>query len=131
MEEAMKTEIQRSRSERHLISGSDARIIIGHDRAAPLGLQRQKDGAAFAGKDLRPMPLSPCAIDVEDRADHLEEVLGAVSGYVAAILDDVAQNVPGGLDRRQIDALLSDLISEVTGTLRQAADALPLPGRRP
>ena len=47
-----------------------------------------------------------------------------MSVYVTAILDDTAQNVPGGLDLRQIDALLSDLASDVTGTLQRAADAM-------
>jgi hypothetical protein len=91
---------------------------------------RGKFIAALMRGSQRAMPLNACSVDLEDHADHLMEVLGAVSGYVAAILDEVAENVPGGLDRRSIDALLCDLFSEVTGTLRNAADALPLPGRR-
>jgi len=85
--------------------------------------------AAFVGALLRnpphPIPVDARAIDCVDRADHLTEVLNAVSLYVAAILDDTAQNVPGGLDRRPIVSLLADLVSEVTGTLRQGAAAFP------
>jgi hypothetical protein len=43
---------------------------------------------------------------------------------MTVILDDTAQNALGGLDLRQIEALLFDLTSEVSGTLRRAADAL-------
>ena len=84
--------------------------------------------AALAGHPPRPIPVNPHALDLEDRTDHLRHVLRALSGYLVATLDDTAQNVPGGLDLRQIDALLCDLVSEVTGTLQHAADALP--GRR-
>ena len=66
--------------------------------------------------------LPPTLATLDDRADHLSKVLKAVSVYVTAILDAAAQNVPGGLDLRQIDALLSDLESDVTGTLRHAAE---------
>jgi len=48
----------------------------------------------------------------------------ALSVYLTAILDDTAQNVPGGLDLRQVDALLSDLASDVTGTLQRAVEGL-------
>jgi hypothetical protein len=68
------------------------------------------------------IPLFPDASDLEDRADHLKLVLRALTAYVAVLLDDAAQNVPGGLDLRQIDALLSDLTSGAVGVLQQAAD---------
>jgi hypothetical protein len=54
----------------------------------------------------------------------LKKVLNALSVYVTAILDDTAQNVPGGLDLRQVDALLSDLTSDVTGTIQRAANSM-------
>jgi hypothetical protein len=52
------------------------------------------------------IPLFPDAADLEDRADHLKLVLKALTAYLAALLDDAAQNIPGGLDLGQIDALL-------------------------
>jgi hypothetical protein len=58
-----------------------------------------------------PIPVAVAAADLEDRADHLNKVL-------------TGQNVPGGLDLRHIDALLSDLASDVTGTIQGAADAM-------
>ncbi|MGA8613435.1 MAG: hypothetical protein WB760_17375 [Xanthobacteraceae bacterium] len=80
---------------------------------------------ALAGQPPWPIPLFADATDLEDRADHLKKVLNAVSVYVTALLGDTAQNVPGGLDVRYIDALLSDLVSDVTGTIQGAADAMP------
>ena len=41
-----------------------------------------------------PIPLSADASDLEDRADHLSNVLNVVPVYVTAIVDDTAQNVP-------------------------------------
>jgi len=35
-----------------------------------------------------------------------------------------ARNVPGGLDLRHIGAVLSDLASDVTGSIRHAADGM-------
>jgi hypothetical protein len=72
----------------------------------------------------RPIPVDADAIDLEERAEHLKQVLHALSVYVTAILDDTAQNVPGGLDLRYIDALLADLASDVKGTIQGAADAM-------
>ena len=80
--------------------------------------------AAVAEHPPWPIPLYADATDLEDRADHLKKVLNALSVYVTAILDDTAQNVLGGLDLRQVDALLSDLTSDVTGTIQRAADAM-------
>ena len=40
------------------------------------------------------------------------------------LLDDTVQNVPGGLDLRHFDAALSDLVSDVTGAIQLAADAM-------
>jgi hypothetical protein len=55
-----------------------------------------------------PIPLIAETTDLEDRADHLNTALNALLVHVAAVLDDVAQNVPGTLDLRQIEALLSE-----------------------
>ena len=79
----------------------------------------------FGGiEDWRAIPLDPDASDLEDRADHLKKVLSALSVYVTAILDDTAQNDSGGLDLRQIAALLTEPESDVTGTLRHAAEGM-------
>ncbi len=78
--------------------------------------------AALAGQSPWPIPIHPDVTDLEDRAAHLKKVVEAVSVYLTALLDDTAQNIPGGLDRRQIDALLSDLASEIAGAVQGAAD---------
>ena len=104
---------------RALITGADAKPSTNPVRAA-----HAEFVAAVAGHRPWPMPFRADVTDLEDRADHLEKVLEALSVYVTAILDDTAQNVPGGLDLRQIDALLSDLAFDVTGTIQRAADAM-------
>jgi hypothetical protein len=80
--------------------------------------------AALAGHPPRPVPIDADAIDLEDRADHLNKVLNAFSAYLTAVRDDTAQNVPGGLDLRQTDALLFDLASDVSGALQHAVERM-------
>jgi hypothetical protein len=72
----------------------------------------------------RPIPLDPHAVDLEDRLDHLEKVFTALSAYLIAILSGTAENVPGGLDLRQVDSLLSDLASDMIGTLQHAVERM-------
>ena len=101
--------------------------VPGADAKAPANPVRSAHAdfvTAVAKQPPWPLPLFADASDLEDRADHVKKVLNAVSAYVTAILDDTAQNVPGGLDLRQVDALLADLASEATGTVQGAADAL-------
>jgi len=102
-------------------------LTLGADAKEPTNPVRSAHAAfvtAVAKQPPWPLPLFADASDLEDRADHVKKVLEAVSAYVTAILDDTAQNVPGGLDLRQVDALLADLASEATGTVQGAADAL-------
>jgi hypothetical protein len=74
------------------------------------------------GHPPRPIPVDADAIDLEGRADHLSGVFSALSAYLAVILDDTAQNVPGGLDLRDVEGLLADLASDLSGTIQHAAD---------
>jgi hypothetical protein len=108
-----------SNAVRALITGANAKPSTNPVRAAHADFV-----TALAGQPPFPMPLFADASDLEDRADHLKKVLEAVTVYVTTLLDDTAQNLPGGLDCRQIDALLSDLTDDVTGTIRRAADAV-------
>jgi hypothetical protein len=80
--------------------------------------------AALASQPPRRIPLEVRSIDLEDRADHRHKVLTALSVYVTAVLEDTAGHVQGGLDLRDIDTILSDLISEVTGIVRRAAEGM-------
>src|SRR6516165_10277894 len=102
-------------------------LVPGADAKEPSNPVRSAHAAfvtAVAKQPPWPLPLFADASDFEDRADHVKKVLSAVSAYVTAILDETSQNVPGGLDLRQVDALLADLASEATGTIQGAADAL-------
>jgi hypothetical protein len=80
--------------------------------------------ATLAGHAPRTIPLDADAIDLEDRADHLSKVFSALSVYLAVLLDDTAQNVPGGLDLRDAEGVLADLASDLTGTIQRAADSM-------
>jgi hypothetical protein len=79
----------------------------------------------LAGHPPRTIPLEPDAIDLEDRAEHLSKVFGALSVYVAVILDDIAQNVPGRLDLPDVEAHLADLAADVAGIIERAAEDMP------
>jgi hypothetical protein len=62
--------------------------------------------AGRAGHPSRPIRLKPHVVDLEDRADHLNEVFNALWACLTAISDDTAQNIPGGLDLCQIGGAL-------------------------
>ena len=104
---------------RALNTGASAIPCTNHVRAA-----HAEFVAELADNPPRPIPVWADAADVQDRADHVEGVLTALSAHLTTILDDTAQNIPGGLDLRFIDALLADLASDVTGTIQRAADAM-------
>ena len=90
--------------------------------ASPVRAAHAEFVAALAGHPPRTIPLDADAIDLEDRADHLDKVFSALSVYVAVILDDTAQNVPGSLDLRDAEGILADLASDLTGAIQLAAD---------
>jgi hypothetical protein len=102
---------------RALITGAYARAPSN-----PVCAAHAEFVAALAGHPPQTIPLDADAIDLEDRADHLSEVLSALSDYLAVILDDTAQNVPGRIDFRHIEAVLADLASDVIGTIQHAAE---------
>jgi hypothetical protein len=80
--------------------------------------------AVLAGHPPRPISLDADAIDLADRADHLNMVFSSLSVYVAVIIDDTAQNVPGRLDLTDVEAVLADLASDVTGIIQHAAEGM-------
>jgi hypothetical protein len=71
-----------------------------------------------------PIPIEGDAIDLEDRATHLNQVFSALSAYLAVILDDTAQNVPGRLDLCDAEGVLADLAADLTGAIQRAADRM-------
>jgi hypothetical protein len=56
-----------------------------------------------------PKLVKPGTVDLQDCAQHLNKVLSALSVYATAILDGIAQNVPGGLGLCRMEPVLSDL----------------------
>jgi hypothetical protein len=106
----------------------DARAAITGAAAGPsVNPVRAAHTAFFATLAVhlsRLIPVGATADDLQDRADHIQTVLIALWRYLAVILQDTAENALGGLDLRQIDALLADLVSEVNGTLEHAVELL-------
>jgi hypothetical protein len=80
--------------------------------------------AKLAGHPPRPIPIIADSIDLEDRADHLNEVVGGLAAYLTVILDDTAQNTPGGLDLCDAEAILVDLASDLSGAIQRAAEEM-------
>jgi hypothetical protein len=65
------------------------------------------------------------ARDLEERAEHLQQVLGAVHDYVGAIVADTDHVAPGGsIDRKHLLGLISDVAGDVAGSIANAADDL-------
>ncbi len=104
---------------RALITGAGAKPSTNSVRAAP-----PEFIAAPAGHRPRPILVDANAVELEDRADHLTKVSNALSAYPTAILDDTTRNVPGRFDLRQVDALLSDLASDVAVSTPHAAASM-------
>jgi hypothetical protein len=88
----------------------------------PVRAAYDKFVAALMAHPPRTIPADADAIDLEDRADHLQKVLGALSMYLTLILDDTAQNVPGRFDLPNVEGILCDLAADLTGPLQHAAE---------
>jgi len=80
--------------------------------------------AALGEHPPRPIPIVADPIDLQDRADHLNEVFSGLASYLIVVLDDTAQNTPGRLDLCDAEAILADLASDLTGVILNAADEM-------
>ena len=64
-------------------------------------------------------------LDVEERAEHVRDVLDAALSYVGAVVVDTNANLPvGSLDGVSVMRCLSELAGDVAGRLLNAADEL-------
>jgi hypothetical protein len=70
----------------------------------------------------RPIPIVADSIDLQDRGDHLNKIFGGLAAYLTVILDDTAQNTPGRLDLCDAEAILADLVSDLSGAFHHAAE---------
>jgi hypothetical protein len=107
-----------------------AQITGAHPKSstAPVGSPVRTVYAEFLAslreRPPRPIPIIADSIDLQHRADHLNEVLAGLAGYLAVILDDTGQNTPGGLDLRDAEAILADLASDLSGAIQRAAEEM-------
>lgn len=62
------------------------------------------------------------AIDLKDRAEHIEALGKAFLDYVTEIRDDTAYTAPRSIDCDT--GALSDAIDDIVGTIRRAADEM-------
>src|SRR5262245_19560134 len=67
-----------------------------------------------------PLPIYVGSDHLEERVDHLIKVLTAVSFYLAAVVEDTAENVPGRLDVEHVGPVLADLTADLA--INRAAD---------
>jgi len=81
--------------------------------------------AALAGNVPHPIYTEANPDDLDGRADHLEGVFGALHAYLAVLIGDTAEKIPGGvLDRRRLDNLFQDLSGDGVGVMRTAAEEM-------
>jgi hypothetical protein len=91
----------------------------------PVRLAHIEFVAALAGNVPHPIRADADSEDLEDRADHLERLFGALRVYLTAIIADTALNIPGGtLDRRYLENLFRDLSPDAVCVIRNAAEQM-------
>jgi hypothetical protein len=99
---------------------------------SPVRLAHTEFIAALAGNVPHPIYAGANADDLDGRANHLEKVFGALHAYLAVIIGDTAQNIPGGaLDRPYLDNLFQDLSADAVGVIRNAAEEMREDWRAP
>jgi hypothetical protein len=80
--------------------------------------------AKLAGRPPCPIPVEADSIDLENRADHLNEVFRGLAAYLTVVLDDTTRNTPGRLDLCDAEAILADLASDLSGAIQRAAEEI-------
>ena len=84
------------------------------DRVARLATTRPHQIVAIADR-----------VDIEERAEHVRDVLGAVLAYVGTVVADTNDSLPVGLlDGAFVMSSISELAGNVAGGLLNAADDL-------
>jgi hypothetical protein len=109
--------------------GSDAHVIMGHAPGARRSQTFASVEEAYTGLIERLAVSKPHRIlyvadarDLEERAEHLQQVLGAVLDYDGAIAADTDHVASGGsIDRKYLLGLISDVAGDVAGSIANAA----------
>jgi hypothetical protein len=114
--------------------------VVDTPTLTPLPLERRTPGTdlakahadfvmALAARKPCPIALDPCPEDFTARAICCEALIDRMKVHLTALIDDAAQNEPGCTIRdaelaASIDADLTDLKSDITGTLDQVAERI-------
>jgi hypothetical protein len=92
---------------------------------SPVRLAHSELVAALAGNVPHPIYAEVEADDLDGRANHLEKLFAALHVYLAAVIGDTAENIPGGtLDCRYLENLFQDLPADAVGVIRNAAEEM-------
>jgi hypothetical protein len=96
--------------------------IISNPCTSPICGAHGNSVVAEAGQSPRTIPFEADVIDdLRSRVEHQD--LRVPSVYMAVLQDDTAADVSGGLDLRDVEGLLANLVSDITGTIQYAAMA--------
>jgi hypothetical protein len=84
---------------------------------------------ALAARKPRPIALEPEPEDFTARATCCENLIDRVKAHLTELIEDAAENEPGNLIRdaelaTSIEASLSDLKSDIAGTLERIAERI-------
>jgi hypothetical protein len=107
----------------HFSSAGAVRRPRRADPARPTGIQLNyanllDDLAAVGAPHL--VGLRAGGADIEERAEHLRKVLGAVTSYVKAVVGDTRYHAARTIEDET--GLLADAASDIVGALRNAGD---------
>jgi hypothetical protein len=107
----------------HYASAGAVRRPRPADPARPTGIQLNYanllDNLAEVGAP-HLIGLRASGADIEERAEHLRKVLGAVTSYVKAVVGDTRYHAACAIEDET--GLLADAASDIVGALRQAAN---------
>jgi hypothetical protein len=123
-----------------MVDRGEARNVVDSPTPTPGAPERRYPGAdlakahadfvmALAARKPCPIALEPDPEDFTARAICCENLLDRVKVHLTALIEDAAHSEPGCLIRdaelaASIDAHLSDLKGDITGTLEQVAERI-------
>jgi hypothetical protein len=92
---------------------------------SPVRLAHSEFVAALTGNFPHPICAGANADDLDGRADHVQQLFGALHAYLSVIVADTAESIRGGaLDRRYLENLLQRLSADAVGAIRTSAEEM-------